>query len=187
MAMRVKRRRLLKLVAVGTLATTAAGHTIDAVSASARHFASSPFAPGERATLLAAMDEIIPREGDLPAASEAGVLGYLETLSARDSTVRGDLRRTASALERGARPGHFASISTQRRVQILTTLERDHEDLFGSLRDYVYEGYYTNSQVWTVIGFQFYGPERSGPGVGVFDEQSVERVRAMPALYRRVP
>lgn len=185
--MRFKRRRFLQLVAAGTLATTAAGHTIDAVSAPARRPVSSPFAPSERATLLAAMDEIIPRAGDMPAASEAGVLRYLEHLSARDSTVRRDLRRTASALERRVRPGGFASTSTQRRVQILATLERQHKDIFVSLRDYVYEGYYTNPQVWTAIGFQFYGPERPGPGLGMFDEKWVERVRAMPALYRSVP
>jgi hypothetical protein len=69
---------------------------------------------------------------------------------------------------------------------VLAALEKQEPALFGALRDYVYEGYYTNPEIWSRIGFEFYGPERPGPGMPAFDESAVERVRASAPRYRKV-
>ena len=187
MRKRWTRRGFLRAAAAGTLATTGAARSIGTLSLTERRSSPSPFPANVRATLRAAMDEIIPAETGMPAASGAQVMRYLEDLSARDPSVKRDLRRAASALERRAGPGRFVSLSAARRVQALAALEKHERTVFTSLRDYVYEGYYTNPEVWKLIGFEFYGPERPGPGVAAFDEKALERVRSTPPLYRKVP
>ena len=178
------RRRFLRTAAAGTVAATAADRAIAALSAGTWP-SSSPFPAGVRATLLAAMDEIIPASDGMPAATAAHVMRYLDDVSARDADFRRDLRRAAAALDRRARPRRFASLSAARRLRAIAALEREEPVVFASLRDSVYEGYYTNPEIWSRIGFEFYGPERPGPGMPPFDESAVKRVRAVPPLYRK--
>jgi hypothetical protein len=131
------------------------------------------------------MDAIVPAADGMPAASEAGVMKYLELVAIRDADVRGQLRRAASALERRARPSSFDALQPERRARVLAELEAKERAVFEALRDFVYEGYYTRPEVWKRLGFEFYGPDRPGPGVPPFDEASVERVRARSPLYRK--
>jgi uncharacterized protein (UPF0147 family) len=159
---------------------------MDIVSAAGPRPASSPFTASARATLSAAMDEIIPAADGMPAASAAHVMRYLEEISVRDGGVRRDIRRAAAALERRSRPRRFASLSAAKSVRVISALEKQEPAVFGALRDYVYEGYYTNPEIWSRIGFEFYGPDRPGPGMPAFDEGAVERVRASPPRYRKV-
>jgi len=180
------RRGFLETTAAGAFAATGAARAIAALSAAGRRPASSPFLVGVRATLRAAMDEIIPASDRMPAASDSLVLRYLEEISARDRDVRRAVYRAVAALERRSRPRGFASLSAVRRVRVIAALEKDEPAVFGSLRDYVYEGYYTNPEIWSRIGFEFYGPERPGPGMPAFDESAVARVRAAPPLYRKL-
>ncbi|HEY3204368.1 MAG TPA: gluconate 2-dehydrogenase subunit 3 family protein [Thermoanaerobaculia bacterium] len=180
------RRGFLQTAAAGSFAATGAARAIAALSTAGTRPASSPFAAGVRATLRAAMDEIIPASDGMPAASSSQVLSYLEEISARDADVRREVRRAATALERRSRPRGFVSLSATRRVRVIAALEKQEPAVFGSLRDYVYEGYYTNPEIWSRIGFEFYGPERPGPGMPAFDESAVERVRAAPPLYRKL-
>jgi Gluconate 2-dehydrogenase subunit 3 len=180
------RRGFLQTAAAGTFAATGAARAIAALSAAGTRPASSPFSAGLRETLHAAMDEILPASDGMPAASDTPVLRYLEEISAHDADVRRDLRRAAAALERRSRPRRFASLPPTRRVRVIAALEKEEPAVFGSLRDYIYEGYYTNPEIWSRIGFEFYGPERPGPGLPAFDESVLVRVRAMPPLYRKV-
>lgn len=131
------------------------------------------------------MDAIVPAADGMPAASAAGVMEYLELVATRDADVRRQLRRAASALERRARPSPFDSLQNERRVGVLAELEAKEPTVFEALRDFVYEGYYTRPDVWKRLGFEFYGPDRPGPGLPPFDETSVARVRARPPFYRR--
>ncbi|HYV41912.1 MAG TPA: gluconate 2-dehydrogenase subunit 3 family protein [Thermoanaerobaculia bacterium] len=179
------RRGFLQTAAAGTFAATGAARAVAAMSSGTRP-ASSPFTARLRATLSAAMDEIIPASDGMPAASDTQVLRYLEQISASDGGVRRDVRRAAEALERRCRPRRFASLSAARRVEVMKALEKEEPAVFGLFRDYVYEGYYTNPGIWSRIGFEFYGPERPGPGMPAFDESAVARVRTGPPLYRKL-
>lgn len=146
----------------------------------------APLPARVRGILVAAMDAMLPAADGMPAAAEAGVLAYLEGVSAREPDVRARLRRAAAALDRRARPASFASLKDAQRVRVLEALEAKEPAVFATLRDDFYEGYYTRPEVWKRLGFEFYGPDRPGPGVPPFDEKAVERVRALSPLYRRV-
>lgn len=158
---------------------------VSATPLAARPEVSSAWPDSVGAALRAAMDAIVPAADGMPAAGEAGVLAYLELVATRDADVRRQLRRAASALEKRAHPSPFASLPGERRARVLAELEAKEPTVFEALRDFVYEGYYTRPEVWKRLGFEFYGPDRPGPGVPPFDETSVERVRARPPLYRK--
>ena len=146
----------------------------------------APFSPRAREALSAALDALVPPGDGMPGALEAGVLAYLEGVAALDLDVKADLRKAAAALDRRAPRGSFAALDGAARVRALESLEKKEPAVFAALRDFVYEGYYTRPEVWKRLGFEFYGPDRPGPGVPPFDEKAVERVRALPPLYRKV-
>ena len=131
------------------------------------------------------MDAIVPAADGMPAAGEVGVLEYLELVATRDADVRRQLRRAATALDKRAGPSPFASLPHERRTRVLAELEAKELAVFEVLRDFVYEGYYTRPEVWKRLGFEFYGPDRPGPGVPPFDENAVEGIRALSPLYRK--
>jgi hypothetical protein len=176
------RRRLFR-AAAGTLAASTGAAVASA--AERKPGPSSLFRRGTRETLRAAMDDLIPASDGMPAASDAGVMSYLETLCRREPSARRDLTRAADALAKTIRPRRFASLEATERARALAALENGDPGIFAAFRDLVYEGYYTNPDVWRRIGFVFYGPERFGPGVGEFDDTALARVRTRLSFYRR--
>src|SRR5512141_1469316 len=101
------RRRFLTTAAAGTAAASGAVRAAAAPLA-ARPDVSSAWPDALGGVLRAAMDVIVPAEGGMPAAGEAGVYAYLELVASRDADVRLQLRRAAAALEKRAQPSGFA-------------------------------------------------------------------------------
>ncbi len=144
----------------------------------------------QRNVLRAAADEIIPSADGMPAASEAGVMEYLDALVGSMPQLKGLLQKALDQLERISRRSFqkdFSSLERGQRVEALEELERRASpDLFATLRDYVYEGYYLRPKVWGLLGYQFYPTHGSGPRMKPFDEGVLAQVRKMPKLYREV-
>jgi hypothetical protein len=165
----------------------AAAGTLASLRAAASNARPAPASALSRSaeTLRAAMDEIIPAADGMPSASASGVARYLEELSNREASVKRALSRAAAALEKSARTKRYVSLEAEGRVRALETLERREPAVFAMMRDLVYQGYYTSPEVWKLLGFEFYGPDRPGPGIAEFDATALERVRARPPFYRR--
>jgi hypothetical protein len=177
----------LTTAAAGTLAATNAGLALGSPRNGAPVLGISAFSASARETLVAAMDELIPAEGEMPAASKAGGLNTLEAIAAGDADLRRNLKRAAASLAKRAkaRSKPFASLTSDERIAILTSLEKEEVPLFATLRDCVYEAYYLQPEVWSAVGFEFVGPDRPGPGLGTFDETILERVRGRAPSYRK--
>lgn len=144
----------------------------------------------QRALLNAFADEIIPATDGMPSASEIGAAAYLERVVARDEGVAASLRDAVTTIERRAREAGaeaFEHLSPLARVALLQAMEKDEADRFRAARDLVYEAYYTNPLVWKRLGYDFIGAESVGPPLEPFEEALLERVRALPRLYRSVP
>jgi hypothetical protein len=146
-----------------------------------------PFPPGQRAVLVAAMDEIVPAGPGMPSASEAGCLDYLGGESVKDAGLRAELSaglQGAQAAASAAFGRDFERLEPAERVAVLRRFADADPVSFRALRDAVYEAYYTRPDVWRRLGYEFYGPERSGPVPAPFDASVLARVRTLPALYR---
>jgi hypothetical protein len=151
--------------------------------------ASTMLGPTQREALRAAMDEIIPANDGMPAASAVGGLEYLERLCQQEMEISVDLQQVLDVL------GHmsetkfhaaFAGISSAQRVEILTELESQSPKVFANMRDLVYESYYTQPSIWKLIGYELHPTNESGPQMKPFDESVLANVRKMPKLYREV-
>ncbi len=182
------RRTFLELAARQSVAAAAAAN---ALLAACRPTAHQPSALGldRRAldTFVALIDEIIPASDGMPAASAAGTLAYLELLAASEAALADTARAAVAAAdglgrERTGKP--FASIEVTERAVVVTALAEREKVLFKRLRDYVYEGYYLQPQVWARLGYEPYPTGGAGPTMARFDPAMLDRVRAMPRRYR---
>jgi len=151
--------------------------------------ASTALGAGQRASLRAAMDEIIPASDVMPAASAAGGLEYLESVCRQEAQIRADLQQALHIVESTSEASFhapFASLSPAQRVEILTRFETQSPEVFAKLRDLVYESYYTQPGVWKLIGYEHHATNQSGPPMKPFDDSVLANVRKMPKLYREV-
>jgi Gluconate 2-dehydrogenase subunit 3 len=187
------RRRFLETGLKGSiLVGSATTGTFPATKAAAEPQTRPPVSglgQAQRELLRAAMDQIIPAGDGMPAASEVGGVDYLDRLSRHDSDIRADLERSLTAVQQLCRQqqgNDFTAISQEARLETLKRLEKQQPDTFASLRDYVYESYYTQPQVWKLIGYEFYPTNAAGPKMKPFDESVLAKVRKMPKLYREV-
>ena len=82
----------------------------------------------------------------MPAASEVGGVAYLENLMVAEPGIGHMLKECLV----------FLSSESARadRVAALKTLEVNSPASFALLRDSVYEAYYTQPQVWKLIGYE---------------------------------
>jgi hypothetical protein len=144
---------------------------------------------GQRASLRAAMDEIIPAGDGMPAASAVGGLEYVERVSQKELPIRSDLHEALDALARMSEMkfhADFPNLSPAQRFETLTGLEAGMPEVFAKLRDLVYESYYTQPGVWKLIGYELHPTNEAGPRMKPFDESVLTKVRKMPKLYREV-
>jgi hypothetical protein len=140
-----------------------------------------PAATGDSAGLDAAtqnrlrgiMDEIIPRQGSMPSASEAGGLTYFSALSEAEPEFAAEILAALAKISHSSPP-----------LQALKQFEREDPAEFVVLRDFVYEAYYTQPQIWQLIGYQFYPTDHKGPHMKPFDEAILAKVRSKPKFYR---
>jgi hypothetical protein len=143
----------------------------------------------QRETLEAAMDEIIPASDGMPSASAVGGVEYLSSLAEGNAGICEELKKSLDELDRSCRREfgrRFAAIARQQRVGALERLERRDAKLFASLRDNVYEAYYTQPHVWALIGYQFDPTNGPGPTMKPFDPSILAQVRTRPRNYREV-
>jgi hypothetical protein len=143
----------------------------------------------QRDLLRAAIDEIVPAQDAMPAASQVGGVEYIEQLTVRDTKLASQLLEALSHLERLSQERFglgFVGLSGGQRITALSELEGRSSESFGALRDSVYEGYYEQPSVWKLIGYEFYPTDGEGPKVRPFDSQILSEVAKKPAFYRGV-
>jgi hypothetical protein len=143
----------------------------------------APDVPGmaglDRKTLTAAADGLIPASDGMPSASAAGAVQYLERLAAREPELAQQFSRALGALGAG-----FSGFSETQQVEAMRTLERTDVPAFATLRDAVYEAYYTNPAIWPRLGYTFRKGTRKTAVLDPFDPGQLSRVRQLPKMYR---
>lgn len=192
---KLTRRRFLQSSLKGTIVvggTAAAGFAAPAGEAQSDKTvqAAAGFRGRERRVLRAAMDEIIPARDGMPAGSEVGGVEYLDRLSRQIPGLKREFDGGLAALEELSRKrfkNSFLQLSQAERVEALKEFEKlDTQKFFPTLRDCVYEAYYTQPRVWKLIGYEFHPTNQAGPRMKEFDESSLAEVRRKPRFYREV-
>jgi len=129
------------------------------------------FGPTVGTNMSAIMDDIIPKQGNMPSASEAGGVKYFSALKQAAPALAAKI---LAAIDEVGSPS----------VEALKQLEKKNPVQFAVLRDFVYEAYYTQPQVWKLIDYQFHATDHEGPRMKPFDESVIAKVRTKPKFYR---
>ncbi len=150
----------------------------------------TPFRAVDRRALRAAADVIIPAGRQMPAASAVGAVRYIERIAVADRAVEELLREGLRAIALAGAAPHirFDQLAIERQIEVLAHVEATNTpaNFFGTLRDLVYEAYYTQPSVQKRIGYSFRSGRRRTVPVAPFDEQLVARVRRQKPIYRQV-
>ena len=148
------------------------------------------FSQKDREILRAAIDEILPAGDGMPAASQVGAIQYLDQLTRQIPSFSQALHKALRLLTEISLKqfqNDFVSLSPEQRVSVLYDLERQSsQEVFPVLRDSVYEAYYTQPEIWKLIGYEFHATNQRGPQMKGFDETVLAEVRKRPKLYREV-
>lgn len=148
------------------------------------------FSPAQRQLLDAALDRIIPPQGDRPGAGTLGVGDFVAAAAAAGEPglvrlfVQGLAALEIAAAERGA--DGFAALSADAQDAALQAVEASHAAFFDQLVLQVYNGYYTNPTVFAAIGYDLPAPPVAGAKVELLDETLLEAQRQRPPFWTRV-
>jgi hypothetical protein len=143
----------------------------------------------QRATLRAAMDEIIPAVDDMPSASAVGGVEYVSRVAHQDAAIRKSIVASLAGLEglaKKVKGKPFSLLTRAERVDTLRAYEKLSPKGFVTLRDFTYEAYYTEPRVWKLIGYELHPTNEAGPRIKPFDESVLAQVKKMPRRYREV-
>jgi hypothetical protein len=137
-----------------------------------------------RKLLAAAMDEIIPPSDEMPSASAAGGVAYLEQLGWQYANVLELIKEFLHAVQQASQNElgiEFGAVEQQRRAALLKDIEKSTPQLFSSFVARVYEAYYTRPQVQGLLSCSLpASPEED-------DESLLVPVQRFTCLYREVP
>ena len=136
--------------------------------------------------LKLAIDEIIPRSNNMPAASEVGGIKYILTVLKEHPDLLEGFKQVLVTLKdqsRASTNDEFDNLNKKSRILVLKQFEKEQPDMFSVLQNFVYESYYINEKVWKLIGYEPYPTLSAGPQMEPFDEALLERVKEMAPRY----
>ncbi len=147
------------------------------------------FTDEQRALLKAALNRIIPAEGQLPAAGDLGAADVIEksvgsSASRRRLFLDGLARLDLTAWKVCDRS--FLDLPPERQDQVLRIVEQTDSSFFDKLVVSTYRAYYVHSTVVQLVGASPHPPQPAGFSLPPFDPARLENVRKRGAIYRQI-
>ena len=139
----------------------------------------------QQETLKFAMDEIIPSNKKMPSASEVGGVTYILEII-KELPEIGPLFEGLIAQIDEMSNYNFSILSSEERITILKTIEKNKPELFKVLIDFTYESYYTNETIFPLIGYEPHPTGTKGPIMEPFEESLLDRVKNLPPMYIKI-
>jgi Gluconate 2-dehydrogenase subunit 3 len=183
----MSRRRFV----AGTIRLAAVSPLLPFEAASAVVQPGSRLGNAEQRTLRAAANVVIPAEGRMPSASAVGAVKYVERVARTDPRLHDLLLKGLRAIEASAAETdgrRFDLLTGDQKTQLLAAVEKSDSPagFFPTLRDLVYEAYYTQPRVMKLIGYNLRTGRRRTAALEAFDDQPLARVRTRAPFYRTV-
>ena len=145
------------------------------------------FTEDQRELLTAVLNRIIPPEGQLPGAGDLGLADFVERWAGQDVSMRRLFIEGLTLIEITARRlqgKEFLELSEMAQDQVLVEVETRNSSFFDTLVRQCYNGYYTNPEVFQLIGYQckLAHEYQHQP----FDESLLEPQRQRQPFWRQV-
>jgi hypothetical protein len=145
------------------------------------------FTEQQRQLLTAALNRIIPGEGQLPGAGDLGIADFVEQAVAGDPGLRRLFTDGLAQIEiAGVRRDNssFEELSDEAKEEALREVETNNASFFENLVRQCYNGYYTHPQIFDLIGYSLPNPSSYQPKP--FEEDLLEPQRGRAPFWRQV-
>ncbi len=139
-------------------------------------------------TLTAALNRIIPMEGDIPGAGDLGVARFIDGAAAGSPSKTRLFTQGLAAIEvtSSRLTGKaFAAATGPEQDQSLQSMESSEPDFFNELVRQAYNGYYTDPSVFEALGYSTPQPAIGGQPE-LLDESLLEKQRQRAPFWTRV-
>ena len=147
----------------------------------------SIFTQEQRDLLTAACNRIIPAQDKFPAAGDLGATQFVEGVAAGNIALRRSFFEGLAQLEiaaAGKGSSGFAGLPPAEQDATLREVEAEFSGFFRELVRQCYNFYYTNPDVFELIGYSLPEPQDYQPLP--FDESLLEPVRQRGQMWRPV-
>jgi hypothetical protein len=142
-----------------------------------------------RALLAAALDRLVPPNGDLPGAGGLGVAEPIERTLAGSATLRRLFLEGLVEVDLAAGAAGFRSLDGRAQDEVLRRVEAGHGAFFAALLNHAYRGYYTHPRVLQSLeratGYPARPPQPLGQAIEPWDEGLLEKQRRRAPFWRR--
>ena len=137
----------------------------------------------QRSLLSAVLNRIVPAAGEMPAAGDVGIAGFVESVAAGSSGKRRTLMDGLVQIELAAseRGGPFTGLPEAGQIDALRSVEASSPEFFQELVTQTYRGYYTDETVCGALGYR--PPNREDYDPLPFDESLLEPVRQRGQIW----
>ena len=143
----------------------------------------------QQVLLTSVVDRIIPAEGEMPAASEMELTGFIEGVLVAQVPLRRLFIEGLTQIEiaaSGKGQAGFPGLSADDQDTALREVEASNSAFFDELVRQTYNGYYTNRDVFQKLGI----PEASAPDSGrqpdLLDVSLLEKQRQRAPFWRQI-
>jgi hypothetical protein len=143
---------------------------------------------GQRALLAAALDRLVPPNGDLPGAGRLGVAETIERALAASAPLRRLFLDGLVEVELAAGGEGFGALGGDGQDAVLRRTEVEHPAFFAALLSHAYRGYYTDPRVLRALegatGYPARPPQPLGHAIEPWDEGLLARQRDRAPFWR---
>jgi len=147
------------------------------------------FSEAQRELLSAVLNRIIPGQGDRPGAGDLGVASFVERVAAGAPGPTRLFNEGLNAINVAASKDHsggFLAMPEEAKDDTLREIEAANPLFFDQLVQQTYDGYYTDTRVFDVIGYNVPKPPVGGARPKLLDESLLEKQRQRAPFWRRV-
>ena len=145
--------------------------------------------PAQRALLAEVINRIIPAKDKLPGAGDLGIAAFIENVAANKPELTRLLNDGLAKISVAAgqdSAGGFESLSTMAKDELLRSIEAASPAFFDQLVLQTYNGYYTNPEVFKLIGYNV--PTLAPPGTQpeLLDTSLLDQQRKREPFWKKV-
>ena len=147
------------------------------------------FSPAQRSLLTGVINQIIPPNDRMPGAGTLGIAAFIEDAAAATPSLtrlfnQGLARIAVAAGQDGA--WGFESLSDAAKDDLLKSIEAADPVFFDQLVVQTYNGYYTDPEVFQLIGYKTPKPAPPGAQPELLDVSLLDQQRKREPFWKKV-
>ena len=151
------------------------------------------FSPAQRLLLTGVINRIIPPNDKMPGAGTLGIAAFIEDAAATTTSstrlFNEGLAQIAVAAGQNSELGSstgFESLSGAAQDDLLRSIEAANPTFFDELVLQTYNGYYTNPEVFDLVGYKLPKPAPPGAHPELLDVSLLDQQRNREPFWKKV-